>query len=535
MYFFDGIFNVVKFSKGMTIYHGSSLLANSVVEFPVGVEFYTPVDDATPPSERFISVIATTDESIEEAVSNTVPVTPGWYANPDIAMVYSGKDACKGKCVNAYKLKKDIVMFLLDDDYNIAKLLNTDWIDVNQKENLIKMFNLPSTYDRTIENGPFTRIRYPMYNEMTDQGKQRVSNRKWDIPFANFMCKNVTGPLKYSGYASPAQYSIKHKGEFHLEFIFCNAFKYLERDLTDKRDWQYNGDIQNANDTIKVFMKQMGMYKSFNYNWHAGDLLQHSVWSLLFAEDLVDKQVIWDDNVKYNNEYQKLIAFTAFIHDIGKMRPDLVYGNVKNGTFVYHNISKHSLYGKEYIDKTYNIQVFNDKLEVTGYIDMDDLFDAFNINIGFKEYVSIIVFMHWDFGYILGEVNKEMVTNIINKFDIMYKYAYIYLKKLYDIVANKPYINFTLLVYMTLIVSLADIKATQPYGVDRIQKSSSPNIELNKSSKFFPFIKNMPKKYRGGNIVKNSNLETIGYEFANVIYETAFNYKTQIAVTMEIE
>ena len=35
-YFFDGNFNVVKFPKGMTIYHGSFPLANAVVGFPVG-------------------------------------------------------------------------------------------------------------------------------------------------------------------------------------------------------------------------------------------------------------------------------------------------------------------------------------------------------------------------------------------------------------------------------------------------------------------------------------------------------------------
>ena len=38
---------------------------------------------------------------------------------------------------------------------------------------------------------------------------------------------------------------------------------------------------------------------------------------------------------------------------------------------------------------------------------------------------------------------------------------------------------------------MADILASQPYGIDNLKSSG------NHTSRFFPFIKNVPKKYRG--------------------------------------
>lgn len=41
-YYFDGSFRVVKFPKGMILYHGSGAIANAGVEFPLGKDFYDP-------------------------------------------------------------------------------------------------------------------------------------------------------------------------------------------------------------------------------------------------------------------------------------------------------------------------------------------------------------------------------------------------------------------------------------------------------------------------------------------------------------
>lgn len=41
-YYFDGEYQVVKFPKGMQLYHGSGALANANVEYPAGIDFYKP-------------------------------------------------------------------------------------------------------------------------------------------------------------------------------------------------------------------------------------------------------------------------------------------------------------------------------------------------------------------------------------------------------------------------------------------------------------------------------------------------------------
>ena len=59
---------------------------------------------------------STSDESIEEIVAQSIPITAGWYADPSVARLYSGqtsdqrlKSVCGERCVNAYKLKEDLV------------------------------------------------------------------------------------------------------------------------------------------------------------------------------------------------------------------------------------------------------------------------------------------------------------------------------------------------------------------------------------------------------------------------------------------
>ena len=65
-----------------------------------------------------------------------------------------------------------------------------------------------------------------------------------------------------------------------------------------------------------------------------------------------------------------------------------------------------------------------------------------------------------------------------------------------------------------LVVSIADILATLPYGINKLQNTQKG---LNYSSKFFPFIKNVSKKYRGGNVAKISNVKEKGIKLANYI------------------
>lgn len=515
IYYFDGTFNVVKFSKGMTLYHGSGVLANAVVTFPVGINFYKPYDMAgggnipiNPPnnSPEFLAMAATGDESIEEIVAQSIPITAGWYADPSVARLYSGqttdqrlRSVCGERCVNAYKLKKDLVFYLLDDDYNIAKLFASDpgVVPEEKKRELAQMFSITNrTPQRTSSANPFTRIRYQ---------KDRISNRAWDLPFAEWACRVVVTRQGYAGYAATVQYTQAHGGRFHLEFIFCNAFKYLSRDFDNILDWQHNP--RNYSDTVRLFMEQLSLYQSVNVNFHAGDLLQHSIWTLLFAEKIIETRIIpppVDDE-----NFRRLTAFVAFIHDIGKMTPEMTTANEKRKKFIYFSIKPHPEIGAEYILGQKPLNIYNSDLQPIGALNIDDLFRAFGIDdMSNKEAVANVIKFHWDFGEMLRNFNADKT-----KADY---YTDLYIQKILSVYDPGDSLKRKAFFYILLVVSIADIKASQPYGVDRLTNTTG-NIQLNKSSHFYPFVTNMPKQYRGGNVAEVSGINSTGVDLAKMI------------------
>lgn len=537
IYYFDGTFNVVKFPKGMSVYHGSAVLADKVAEFPVGISYYKPYDISSSNnialkvetnSKSFLSAIAMTDESIEEVISQSFPISAGWYADPSTGKIYSGisgNDAisnkraeyCGQKCINSYKLKKDIIMLILDDDYNIAKLFSTDWMPAKEKGRLADMFQIKQINPvRTNEDNPFTRLRYQTEQRKPDGSvtyvpKQRKSSREWDLPFADWICENVIKKQNYSGYAATSQHTEQHSGQFHLEFIFCNAFSWLYRDLNNILDWQHNPK-KYPNNTVKIFIEQLGLYQSTNVNFHAGDLLEHSIWTLLFAEKIMKHLDITHPPIQFDN-LSKLTAFSAFIHDIGKMYPEHATRNIKTGHFIYFSMPSHPTDGADYINGPLQLPIYDNDLNKTGVMNIDNLFEEFGIDRKYKEIVGPVVQVHWDLGNYLIELKNGGDKNTL---------AEHYLNKLLGIynIDRDHFLNF---LYIALIVSMADINGSQPYGYDRISEATVKpnNFELNKASHYFPFVTNMPKQYRGGNVAIVSNIDSAGREFANFIMQKA--------------
>jgi hypothetical protein len=518
VYYFDGTFNVVKFPKGMSLYHGSGVLANAVVEFPVGIKYYEPYKmeggstQAHPgiDSGKFLSLAATSEENIEELISKHLPITAGWYADPNIGRLYShqsGKnlrDVCGDKCVFSYKLKKDIVMYLLDDDYNIAKLLssNTSMVPDTQKKNILKMFNMKmEAPKRTHSDNPFNRLYYP---------KKRVSSREWDLPFAEWACKAIINKQQYSGYCATSQKTTDDKTKFHLEFIFCNAFDWLKRDLSNVFDWQHNPSKHSG--ISRTFMEQLGLYECTNVDFHSGDLLEHSIWTLLFAEYLVDHGGL----PAQTEIMKKIIVFTAFIHDIGKMAPSHTKINNKRNKFIYFNIPTHPKIGSNYIKGTKPLPVFDQELKQISVLDINKLFDAFGISQQHKIYVATVIELHWDFGDLLKKFNESGQDDKTAQ-----ELAMKYLSKVDQILPGLNKTAFMNLLYILLVVSMADIMGAQPYGNGRLVEDPLAKAQLNKQSRFYPFITNMPKKYRGGNVAEISDINITGKELALKIIDLA--------------
>lgn len=529
VYYFDGVFNVVKFPKDMSLYHGSGMLADNVVEFPAGFKYYEKYNLDNPESStdvdvnEILTVVSTTNETIEEAITKYLPITAGWYADPSSSKLYSNRGSniilnniCNDRCISAYKLKKDITMLLLDDDYNIAKLLasSDNIVPIEIKSMLRKMFSIQNdTANRTNSDNPFVRLHYE---------KDRSSNLQWDIPFSKWICDFLINVQNYAGYAANTQKSISHGGTFHLEFVFCNAFKYLKRDLTNVLDWQHNSVLYP--DMIKTYMQQLSLYKCTNINFHSGNLLEHSIWSLLYCEFNIKNLTIKIPNFSDNNKFSIddiicLTLFTSFIHDIGKMTPSECKMN--NGSFYYMDIPNHTIFGYEYILGIKNIPIYDSKMNISGYIDIKDLFNVFKVDYDkYKYIIALVILLHQLYGksYLnqynqgkpINEVIIDFVKLIINDYYVKYITDYQILK-----VNDKD--TLLLFFYLLLITSISDIEASQPYGINNLTNMLSTSIELNKRSEYFPFITNMPKKYRGGNIINISKVDTNGVILANSI------------------
>lgn len=460
-YYFDGSFRVVKFPKGMILYHGSGAIANAGVEFPLGKDFYDPEQEYKMTNNELRKKVFEDDEkSIQEILSEKEAIAPSWYSNYKTSELYSLQNpqfssVCDTKCINTYKLKTDAIFFLLDDNFNIWRLINDPKITPEMVKAITFMYSLtdPSNFENDPKN----------YGQIYIKNKKRRSFREYDLPFTKWLCENII-KNRYAGYAANANI----EANFHLEFAFCNPLPYLVRTIDNNRDWQ-NLDFSSVNDVIKSFFIQLSYYKTTNGQFHSGDLLEHSVWSLLYAE-----QIALRFSKKIGMEAAKKIASIAFLHDIGKMDPSKCLK--RKHDMVYFALPDHPRLGGDYVRKTKPLPVLDENMNIVDNFNMDALLFAFGLEPQDVEIAALVIDHHWDFGYFLsrwdGKEDNENVQGFIDTVSEGKKMPELY--------------------YFVLItVSVADILATQPYGMNNL------TAELNHRSYFFPFISNMPKKYKG--------------------------------------
>jgi len=464
-YYFDGEYQIVKFPKGMQLYHGSAALANANVEFPAGINFYTPHKVNTPSNINKTALIKTLveqpDESIEFETTKFLGVSPAWFGTPNTAELYSLQHPCQGKCINVYELKNDCIFFILDNNFNIWRLLNDPNIPGDKKEQLRFMFNL-SVIEADYSETEFATINI--------KHKKRRSFRNVDIPFTDWLCTYL--PQDYAGYAAntPVEKKLSY---FHLEFMFCNPLKWLKRNMSNALDWQHF-NMKDAPVQITQLLDQMTLYKSINVDFHSGNLFEHSIWSLLFAEQLVlntPKYGIPDPDI------QRKIAAIAFIHDIGKMQPNSGEGVKRSHDYIYFSITNHPKIGGDYIRGTRPLPILDKNMKQIGTFNINDLLRELGFIKEDTPVIAKIIDLHWELGNYIQRWQGHDDTDTVDAF-------------IDHVGSNESFTFF----YTLIIVSIADILASQPYGMNNL------TAELNHHSRFFPFINNVPKKYRGGDL-----------------------------------
>ncbi len=477
--YFDGEYFVVKFPKGMQLYHGSGPLANSLVEFPLGKEFYQRVDIGTTVPADIVAKIRSSDLSIERILSENMPISMSWYGDLSTAQIYSSRAdinpyvaQCGDRCLFVYELIQDAVFLQLDNDYNITKILANTGVPFDVKTALSQMFNIRHDSPDVIESSE------NKFGEFTYREKRRRSYFTTDRLFSTWLCDDKSME-RYAGYAANIQV-IDKKEIFHMEFMFCNPLNYMRRNLLNVADWQYNDlGTKTMYDIVRKFLKQLSYYKSYNVNFHAGNLFEHSVWSLLFAEVLsatADRLF----NVSLSAAEQKEVAAIAFIHDIGKMTITDPKVTVRKHDVVFSSLPSHPKLGGDYIRGDKQLPVLDGDMKQIGFLDVNLLLDALGLSDMNRHELAKIVDLHWQFGAAFRRISDDSFPSL----DLAA-----------DIFINVCGVNESVKFYAYLvIVSMADILASQPYGMNNL------TVELNHRSKFFPFIANVPKKYRGGNV-----------------------------------
>ena len=495
VYYYDGFFKIVEFPKGMYMYHGSGVLAQKNAEYPAGEKYYesVPEGDRSDLDDLDRLVRTAPGKSIDSLASSLAPISAGWFASYETAKTYSKRypDAkkfpdikvkCNEDCVMVYKTREKLKFILLDDPFNIWKFLgltNKPQYDAINKS-IRTMFDLESSVKPVPD-------RYE-HGDITFQRK-RVSYHSIDNNFAKWLC-GVINIYDYQGYAANQQVGEGGKRQFHLEFMMCNSISGLERDLTNERDWQYSIALAPKVDlmqpVLQQLLKQMSYYKTYNINENAGNLLEHTIWTVLYTESIMKQNTM----LRPKSAQQRQLVAAALLVDIGLMNPSAAL--VRRHDVVYLDPpGDYYRTSIEYIRNLRALPLLDDDMRQTGTLDMNELLMELGIvpsNAVAMNTIITAIQYHSVFLSVFNRIGVDLTPRDATL-------AFI----------NETNPNRPLAFYYTIAtVALASVYARQPYGIDnltRTPQSSSllGNIvhELNTRSTTFPIISNMPRKYRG--------------------------------------
>lgn len=479
-YFFDGNFMVVKFKKGTKMYHGSAALSNASVKYPVGRDFYTPDNFVRSTHATIDDVIAAESPfQIDELLTEKSMITQSWFSTLENAAKYYSKlesiPGCAGNCIASYSLKRDAVFFLLDNEYNIKTILESPDFPEELKYQLKEMFTMTDKYEFILDPNDLFR-RYKL------SPKTRASAYDRDRRFANLFFEHLER-YNYAGYCAPKQ------PIFHSELIVENAILYLERDLEDPHDIFFDG--QDYPSELKILFNQMKYYETTNTNFHAGNLLEHSIWTLLFCESLTRKFNINGGPPLNLDRLTRIVVIAGLLHDIGKMSPEHCLKNDLRKKYIYFDIKDHPKIGSDYFET--GIPVLNDSLEVVDSLNPLNVIRALLPDIYDYEIDAIkeSVKNHWEFG-------KNVLGKYKQKDKSQYKTAVDEYAKLFQ---GEHKILSAIVV---MIVSTSDIEATQPFSTGKLENlATKDEIQKTLSSNVFGFLINSkPKIYRGTNLAQ---------------------------------
>jgi hypothetical protein len=402
----EGEFTSIKFKEGDKFYVYSDYIADNLEEFdlPYNRAFYTPKGVQDKDIERY-----------PYPPETKTSILPSFFSN---------KRENQTQSVSVYKLKRNVKLFLLDAENSYNFLL--DYKD-----------------DR----------RPPPERKFKDLGIGAIDSIKTKR-FALWMCDTLP---KFTGLdlGYVLMWNNPQLNQQNYEIIFCNPFRYLERDYEDPLDWQFRNTANIPEETLKL-MRLMSTYtNAFVYDI-SGDILQHSIWSSLYTEKLIEdikreNEIMQDLNMIGDlEEYFKFAVFISFIHNIGKLGSDKVINKRDKSNEINQ--------AENIIDGITEIQYENQ------VINLEKIIDEF----GFKT------------------TSKDSIKSLIKDFIKSYKDNQTDLE---DYFFNKYQADSKIAMVLAPILQKAYLLARQPI------QSSTPRVNV--VSKYYNFLANFSKKYPG--------------------------------------
>lgn len=322
----DGTYQVAEFSREYRFYQGSpqAVAANWWVNPSVESSFGTP-----------IMVFTDRETALTDSIRNS----------------RSDGVECGDKCLLAFQFKSRVTLFNLSSHENIEALRervsrNLQYLlFVHTSPNEIKPGD---TLSSIVNVAQFPTDRFQKW--MKKRPSPVVGLAQLNYALIRLML-NYLEPQGYQGIVLESPFTI---------FLSERMKDKIQRYYGDPRDWQFSDD-KYVFGMMGRLMRDLAEYKTVNEK-QAGDLLQHSVWTALFAQ--------WMFRHGYPSTVglepvRKTLLLTAFMHDIGE-GGDMV--------FSYMHKPDHHERGAAYI-------VSGQYLSAKGVIDLNSIWKEVGIPV----------------------------------------------------------------------------------------------------------------------------------------------------------
>lgn len=569
-YYFDGLFNIVEFPKGMSLYHGSSILTENLIEIPLGFQFeidqlekYDKIENP-----KLLNAVVRTDSDVLEGISELgIEVTPGWFSFYNVANFYAKRRReCDDNCVLAFKLIKDTKFILLQDLHNLLVLGRETYFITNDEDRkemvdaIKEQFNI-DVEDDDIVNESMKHMKYPMTRHFVEIHRYLRYDGMYTI--VSLICKYIKKfNLDYAGYAMndhvlveelldddldelslkydeySYEYSDEHLDEFpryipdqihyvhHPEFLFCHPEKFLIRDYENPVDWQFFNMYKVPPKTREV-LKAMDVFKTTNVGFHQGDLKHHSIWTALNIEKLLNYDRFDKVNfIKYilrknKEQVNRLSIITGLLHDIGKMFA-VNLGDNYNRFIYYYDVPEHPEYGYEVIKGTKVLKLRIPTLsgitklnemkvvyfDIIGIMRENDI----DVNILFMSSIMFSIHFHRDLGLLPFFKSEKQIKNTVLFYIEEYAKDIRFLSNFF--VFNDNFKDMFLFAFgILLTISLGDILGL---GLNIYNFNDD-----NTSSKYFPWLSNVSKRYVGKTMLEIENIFYSALDDAKTLFKKA--------------